>query len=209
MMIVQEYLEKINALLIEMNEVILTLGDYVEDVLRDKRGGLLPLTTELCRAAQMKEEKVQETCIESLIRLQPFAGDLRTIATSMKVAYHLSRICRYLRNITEVAEEFSLADCETGRTLSLYREAEEMVQVALRSYLQRDLKTARDLIKADESIDQKYREILRDLATGRHSGACILFNGLAARIIERMADHACYLANETIYMVTGERRIID
>ncbi len=205
----QEYVEKINALLLEMNEVLVTLGDYVEDVLNEKRGGLLPLTTELCRAAQMKEEKVLEICIEALIRFQPFAGDLRTIATSMKVAYHLSRICRYLRNITEIAEEFSLTDCETGSVLSLFREAEDMVQVALNSYLQRDLKTAKDLIKADESIDQRYREILRNLATGIYSGTCILFNGLSARIIERMADHACYLANETIYLVTGERRIID
>jgi len=64
---------------------------------------------------------------------------------------------------------------------------------------------AKDLIRADESIDQRYREILRKLATGNFNGACVLFNGLTSRIIERMADHACYIAYETVFLVTGNR----
>jgi phosphate transport system protein len=123
----------------------------------------------------------------------------------MKVAYNVSRICRYLRNIIEVMNEFDVLGCETAEVLALLEDARSMVFSSIQSYIQRDLNVAKNLIKSDELIDQKYREILRKLATGSYDGICILFNGLTARIVERMADHACYIAHETIYLVTGKR----
>ncbi|MEM2058689.1 MAG: PhoU domain-containing protein [Thermoproteota archaeon] len=199
------YVKKINSTLLEMTELIENIGDYVKAALEEKKGGLLPLTTEICKAAQLKEEKVLEICVEALIRMQPFASDLRTLTTSMKVAYDISRICRYLRNIMEVMEEFNISECDVGDVLPLLKDARAMVTSSISSYINRDLKTAKDLIKADDSIDQRYRTILRKLATGDFNGTCILFNGLTARIIERMADHACYISYETIYLVTGNR----
>jgi phosphate uptake regulator len=47
--------------------------------------------------------------------------------------------------------------------------------------------------------------ILRKYAVQKAGGNCILLNGLTARIVERMADHACYIAQESIYLVTGRR----
>lgn len=201
----EEYMKKINSTLLEMTELIENLGEHVRLALNDKKSGLFPLTTEICKSAQMKEEKVLEICVDALIRIQPFAIDLRSLTTSMKVAYDISRICRYLRNIIEVMDEFNICECETEEVLSLLKDARSMVSSSIQSYLQRDIIAAKELIKADEFIDQKYRAILRKLAIGNYNGACILFNGLTARIIERMADHACYIAYETIYLITGNR----
>lgn len=202
---IEEYMEKINSTLMEMTELIENLSDHVRIALTEKKSNLLPLTTEMCKSAQIKEEKIQEICVEALIRIQPFAVDLRSITTSMKVAYNVSRICRYLRNIIEVMNEFDVLGCDTAEVLALLEDARSMVFSSIQSYIQRDLNVAKNLIKSDELIDQKYREILRKLATGSYDGICILFNGLTARIIERMADHACYIAHETIYLVTGRR----
>ncbi|MGC8936662.1 MAG: phosphate signaling complex PhoU family protein [Candidatus Methanomethylicaceae archaeon] len=188
-----------------MTELIENLSDHVRTALTEKKSNLLPLTTEMCKSAQIKEEKIQEICVEALIRIQPFAVDLRSITTSMKVAYNVSRICRYLRNIIEIMNEFDVSGCETAEVIVLLEDAKSMAFSSIYSYIQRDLNVAKDLIKSDELIDQKYREILRKLATGSYNGICILFNGLTARIIERMADHACYIAHETIYLVTGRR----
>jgi len=68
-----------------------------------------------------------------------------------------------------------------------------------------DQRSAANLIKSDESIDEGYRMILRKYVVQKASGNCILFNGITARIVERMADHACYMAQETTYLVTGRR----
>ena len=202
---IDEYINRINSTFIEMIELVENIGDLVQVALEDKKGGLLPLTTEICKAAQLKEEKVLEICVETLIRMQPFASDLRTLTVSMKVAYDISRICRYLRNIIEVMEEFNISKCETEDVISLLKDARSMVLSSINSFLQKDIEMSKIIIKSDESIDQRYRAILRRLALGNLDGTCILFNGLTARIIERMADHACYIAYETIYLVTGNR----
>lgn len=201
----EEYVKRINSIFLEMIEIIEDMGDYVSDALEDKKGGLLPLANEVCKAVQMKEEKILEISIEALIRIQPFASDLRAITSSMKVAYDITRVCRYLRNIVEVMDLFDIRRCDTSEIHPLLKDARSMVISGVNSYIYRDIEMAKDLIRADESIDQRYREILRKLATGNFNGACILFNGLTARIIERMADHACYIAYETVFLVTGNR----
>lgn len=200
-----EYLSRINDQMKEMWEIVERAASEVEGGLADKGGDLKPALTELCREAQIKEEQVVEMCVESLIRHQPFARDLRAITVAMKVSYDLSRVCRYIRNISEVMAEFNLR-CEEPAILQLYRQAFGMVRQSLDAYFRKDAKTAMSIIKSDEEIDKGYRAILKKYATSTScGGSCILFTGLTARIIERMADHACYISHETIYLVTGRR----
>lgn len=199
------YLSRIYDQMKEMWAIVERASSEVEDGLASKKGGLKPALTELCREAQVKEEQVVEMCVESLIRNQPFARDLRAITVAMKVSYDLSRICRYIRNISEVMEEFNLR-CEEPAVLQLYRQAFGMVRQSLDAYFRKDAKAAMSIITWDEEIDRGYRAILKKYAaTTDCSGSCILFTGLTARIIERMADHACYISHETIYLVTGRR----
>lgn len=200
-----EYLTKIYDQIKEMYEIVETVALNIEDGLSNKKGNLKPLLTDLCKEAQIKEEQTVEMCVEALIRYQPFASDLRSITVAMKVAYDLSRICRYHRNISEVLEEFNIR-CDEPTLLELYRVAHDMVRKSLEAYFGRDAKGAAAIIKRDAVVDEGYRVILRKYATfPGTSGNCILFNGITARIIERMADHACYISQETIYLVTGRR----
>ncbi|MDH5807336.1 MAG: PhoU domain-containing protein [Candidatus Methanomethylicaceae archaeon] len=201
----EDYLNRIDSIIMEMYDLVENMGNFILKALEERKSGLLELTNEICKVAQIKEEKVLEICIEVLIRFQPFASDLRKLTTSMKVAYDISRICRYLRNIIEVMEEFDLSNCDIDETILLFKSAFPSVLLSINSYLQKDVKKSKDIIKADEFIDQKYKFLLRKLVNENTKPSCILFNGLVARIIERMADHACYIAHETIYLVTGNR----
>jgi phosphate transport system protein len=200
-----EYLVKIYDHLKEMCEIVEEVASNVEDGLSNKKADLKPLLTELCKDAQIKEEQAVEMCVEALIRYQPFARDLRSITVAMKVAYDLSRICRYNRNISEVIEEFNIR-CDEPALLDLYQLAREMVRRSIGAYFGKDAKAAAMIMKNDEEVDKGYRAILlKYAASTATSGNCILFNGITARIIERMADHACYISHETIYLVTGRR----
>ena len=200
-----EYMTDINTKIMEMQEIVESVGEQVQDALKNKRSGLMPVITELCREVQIKEELIVEMCAESLIRHQPFASDLRAITVAMKISYDLSRVCRYLRNITEILDEVDVKNCEVKEVCDLLKDAREMVRLGLKAYFEKDQKAAANLIKSDESIDEGYRMILRKYAVQKCGGNCILLNGLTARIVERMADHACYIAQETIYLVTGRR----
>jgi len=200
-----EYLTRIYEQIKEMNGIVETVSLNIEEGLNNKKGNLKPLLTDLCKEAQIKEEQIVEMCVEALIRYQPFARDLRSITVAMKVAYDLSRICRYHRNISEVLEEFNIR-CDEPALMELYREAYNMVRESLEAYFGKDAKAAAAIIKRDAVVDEGYRAILRKYAASPGtSGNCILFNGITARIIERMADHACYISHETIYLVTGRR----
>lgn len=201
----EDYENKINSTLMEMYEIVENMGGLVKKALEGKESGFLELATEICKVAQIKEEKVLEICVEALIRLQPFASDLRKLTTSMKVAYDISRICRYLRNIIEVMELFDLSHCDVGDVLSILDKALPLVLSSIDSYLKRDVEKSKEIMRSDEYIDEMYRSILRKLTNEEARAPCILFNGLAVRIIERMADHSCYIAHETVYLVTGDR----
>ena len=201
-----EYLNVINTTMGEMKDIINNSADLVRNALVNKKAGLRAQVFEYSKDIQLKEEEVVEMCVQSLIRYQPFASDLRAVTVAMKVSYDLVRVCRYLYNIAEMQDEFNTRDCETGAIIDLFDNAIEMVRQSIKSYFDYDAKTAMEICKDDDTIDIKYRKILEQYkAQAVFNGECILFNGLTARIIERMADHACYISNEVIYMVTGRR----
>jgi len=200
-----EYLEKIYDQMREMHEIIERAGAEIDAGLSNKKRKLKDPLTEDCQEAQIKEEQTVEMCIEAMIRHQPFARDLRAVSAALKVSYDISRICRYLRNISEIMEEFDIS-CDDPDILPLFREARSMIHKSLEAYFGKDAKAAAVIIKKDEIVDEGYKAILRKYATASNaSGSCILFNGITARIIERMADHACYISHETIFLVTGRR----
>lgn len=200
-----DYLVRIYDQMREIHSIVEEVGSEIEEGLDNRKEKLKAALTEKCQEAQIKEEQTVEMCIEAMIRHQPFARDLRAVSAAMKVAYDLSRICRYLRNISEVLEEFDIK-CDDPDLLPLYREARKMIHDSIEAYFGKDAKAAAAIIRRDEVVDSGYRAILQKYSTKANtSGSCVLFNGITARIIERMADHACYISHETIYLVTGRR----
>ncbi|MBC7120671.1 MAG: PhoU domain-containing protein, partial [Candidatus Methanosuratus sp.] len=65
-------------------------------------------TQEICektKSVMQQEEQVLDSCVEALIRYQPFAGDLRSVTSAMRVSYDLARVSRYLNNIVQVIND--------------------------------------------------------------------------------------------------------
>ena len=201
-----EYVVKINSEIKSMMKIVEDLGESVQVALENGRKGMKDAAFEASVEIQHKEEGVTDLCVGSLIRYQPFASDLRSVTVALKVAYDLSRICRYLYNITEVLEEFDVNGCDVSDVSALLKDARSMVSLSLEAYFTKNRSLASDVIKRDNSIDERYRMVLStQRKSSSEKGDCILLNGLSARIIERMADHACYISNETVYLVTGRR----
>ena len=201
-----EYLNLINTSINEMQDIIENSANLVRDSLVNKKTGMSKQTFEFSKEIQIKEEEVVEMCVQALIRYQPFASDLRSVTVAMKISYDLVRVCRYLYNITEMQDEFNVRDCEIAEIIELFDDAIDLVKQSINCYFEHDAKNSMEICKKDDPIDIKYRKIIEKYKLqGVFNGECILFNALTARIIERMADHACYISNEVIYMVTGRR----
>ncbi len=88
------------------------------------------------------------------------------------------------------------------------REVEEMLRLALDAYMQRDAVLAETVRHRDVDVDQMYNGLFREFLTfmmedPRNITACMHLHFIAKNI-ERMGDHATSVAEQVIYLVTGE-----
>ena len=87
--------------------------------------------------------------------------------------------------------------------------AEEMIRVALDSFVRRDVEGAESLVELDELIDRGNRRVVSyvlDLGgdPGRREWGLRMIT--ISRCLERIGDHAVDIGEQTAYLVTGEFR---
>jgi hypothetical protein len=84
-----------------------------------------------------------------------------------------------------------------------------MLQSALDSLARMDIDTARQVIGADKAIDAAFNAILRQLITYMMEDPRTISEALdiiwIVKAIERVGDHASNIAENVIYIVSGDR----
>jgi phosphate transport system protein len=156
------------------------------------------------------EKELDRLCLEFLIRQQPVARHLRFAYTTIKVNLELERIGDYAESIARQALKLSnmTAAPPLDRFQQLARIAVPMVRDAVKAFVVGDDKLARDVISREEETDALRSAINAELYRLRQEGKLPVeaLNPLLtiARRFERAADQASNIAEEVIYMVTGE-----
>uniref|UniRef100_A0A7C3FAK1 PhoU domain-containing protein n=1 Tax=Candidatus Methanomethylicus mesodigestus TaxID=1867258 RepID=A0A7C3FAK1_9CREN len=204
-----EYLTEINLKLKEMQEAIRNIGSAVQSALLNRQKGTSASICAMSQTIHRIDEEITDKCVEALIRHQPFAGDLRNITVALKISYDLARVGRYLYNVTQIIDDVGGEDCEVGEISSMLEEARDMIDQSMNGYFKKDYALAENMTYRDDKIDERYRQVLSKYKEMKNvKGECIMLNALVARIVERMADHACYISNESLYLITGKRQTI-
>ena len=84
-----------------------------------------------------------------------------------------------------------------------------MVTMSVDSFVRKDVKLAKAAIEADDKVDARFLEVKRELIelVRSDSGDAEYFMDLlmAAKYLERIADHATNIAEWVVYSITGER----
>jgi phosphate transport system protein len=81
-----------------------------------------------------------------------------------------------------------------------------MIKKSMDAFIKKDAELAKTLPADDDVIDSEWKSvILNMLKDGQIQRECALAITLLVRHIERIADHACYIADAVIYIVEGER----
>ena len=154
-----------------------------------------------------------EEGVTRLLALQtPVATDLRHVIAMLKINLHLERIADYAVTVAKLVKlAYGLAADET--LIEGFREmglrAEEMLIVATDSFLSRDAEAAQRLSELDELIDRANRRVVeRLLLLGQDPAAREwgLRMVIVSRALERIGDHAVDIAEQTLYLITGEVR---
>jgi len=154
---------------------------------------------------QGKYDDVEEKAVEMIARYQPVASDLRVIKSSMKVAYDLARLGRYAYDIVQV---LSLIDggkvADRAFLEQMSQKVLKMMRMSFTALRIREIGIARQLIEMDTEVDHMYREYLKGVMSNPSlTTAEAVSTALIARHLERIADHAWYIAQSVSYMVTG------
>ncbi len=157
------------------------------------------------------EVEVEEECLKILALYQPVAIDLRFIIAALKMTNDLERIGDLALNIA------SGSACQSGEAIpadlgsSLQKLSERacvMLRQSLEALMEMSADKARGVLAADDEVDAMYLELANTIkarlnADPENNNSMISWL-MAAKSIERVADHATNIAEDTIYSVEGE-----
>jgi len=154
-----------------------------------------------------------EQSIESLLARQtPVAVDLRFVLAVLHSNLHLERmadLCVTISKLTKLAHGLPPDETLIEGFDEMASRAEEMIRVALDSFVERDVEGAESLVDLDELIDRTNRRVasyILDLGGEMDKREWGLRMLLISRCLERIGDHAVDIGEQTAYLVTGEFR---
>ena len=95
-----------------------------------------------------------------------------------------------------------------GAIRRMAKAVEQMLKDALDAYIHRDVELAIDVRSRDQDVDQMYNALFREFLTHmmedpRNITACMHLHFIAKNI-ERSGDHVTSIAEQVIYLATGE-----
>ena len=196
---------------------VLALGSQVEDHVRLSVKAITTGDPEMATRVidgdleiDQAEVDLEEECLEILALHQPVAIDLRYIVAVMKINNDLERIGDLAVNIAETAVYVA-----SRRRVDLpfdYGPMAEKTRIMLKksldAFVTMDVKIAFEVCAQDDEVDymkhfihKQFEQKIRE-PDGELEALVHLF--LVSRHLERIADHATNIAEDVIYMVTGD-----
>jgi len=149
--------------------------------------------------------------ILSLLALQaPVAGDLRLVAALLHMIKHVERMGDQCVNVAKLiplsGHEPPVQEEILSKILQMGQFARAEVVQCKRSFAERDVPMAEDLVTRDRDINRLNREIFR-LAIEAGDDADVrewaMIMTLVARALERIGDNAVDVGEQTAFVVTG------
>ena len=198
--------------------MIMKMGGMVEESIADAVTALETRDEELAqkvraadKAIDALEEKVNQEAALILALRQPTASDLRTVLTVFRLSASLERIGDYAKNMAKragVVMQMQQIPGSLSGLRRMSRQVELMLKDVLDAYIQRDADLAADVRERDVEVDQMYSALFREYLTfmmedPRNITACMHLHFMAKNI-ERMGDHVTTIAEQVIYLATGQ-----
>lgn len=153
---------------------------------------------------------IDESCVNVLAKQAPVAKDLRLVIAITKINTDLERMGDQAVNIAYSAQELYKAFPKVVLPAEINRMIEEvrgMVRSVLDAFARRDVDLSQHVLQQDDCVDELRDTLIQNMKERMKTNADQIEIGLAfimiAKNLERMADHATNIAEEVIYLTTG------
>ena len=201
----------------EIRDAIVRLGATVIDLIPRVTAVLLEQDLEGAEYVILGDDDVdaRATSIEeralSLLALQaPVAGDLRQVATALKISSEMERSADLCCNICKAARRIYGHELDPklrGIIQKLSDQAQAEYRQALDAYASVDAVRAAALPDIDSFLDDLHRQFIQQILESHAAGTIDLQVAvqlaLVGRFYERLGDHSVNLANKVRYIATG------
>lgn len=154
---------------------------------------------------------IDESCVNVLAKQAPVAKDLRLVIAITRINTDLERMGDQAKNITyatrDLYRDWPQAQLPEQLT-KMIEGVRDMVRSVLDAFSRRDIELSRHVLRQDDVIDDLRDGLNKEMKKRMKSGADQVDIGLSFLLIgknlERVADHATNLAEEVIYLTTGD-----
>ena len=204
-------------LLDELRRRSMRMAGLVEEVVKEACDAVFQADVEKAKHVVQRDNDVdvEEVEVESeVIRLlalyQPVGSDLRLLCTVLKVNNDLERIADCAVNVAERARHVD------ARTLAgPYEDLRQMGPIvvhmlhnAVKAYGSQVVDDAQRVLLEEDAVDALYGQIIRRLVAEASASpakiAAFLDVLSVAKNLERIADHATNIAEDVVFVCTGE-----
>jgi phosphate transport system protein len=160
-------------------------------------------------AINAAQEDLTSLIVTTIATQSPVAGDLRFVLSLAHVTYELERIGDHAAGVAKQVAKVSAARNLGGTSLDRMGElASSILHGVLRALVDLDVEAARRAAAQDDEIDRLYHayferalERMRVEPEWVDVGAHLLF---AAKDLERIGDRVTNIAEEVVFLATGE-----
>ncbi|MCW4006527.1 MAG: phosphate signaling complex protein PhoU [Candidatus Bathyarchaeota archaeon] len=154
--------------------------------------------------------EVEEKAFGLVAKYQPVASDLRIINSYIRVAYDFERYGRYAWDIAFVGKRLGGLDkCEVWMLEYVREMGDKVLSMTHRSVEAlkgHDTELAKSISKTEPEVDELYLKYFDKLVREAHvTNQCTISSVLTVRYLERIADHATYVAESIVYITTGQK----
>lgn len=200
-----------------LKDLALQMGGCVEKALENACKAVLGEDRKAIEEVHRHESRINdlqilidEACVSVLAKQSPVAKDLRLVIAITKINTDLERMGDQSVNIVHSVRDLYALWPESKlppQILQMIEGVREMVRWVLDAFSRRDVELSEKVLSYDDSIDQLKDSLTKEMKERMKQGEDQVEIGLTyimiAKNLERMADHATNIAEEVIYLTTG------
>lgn len=199
---------------------LLEMGGLVEQQMQHAMQALLQADSGLAQQVRKQDKQVNqlqlqldELCTQVLARRQPAASDLRLVLAVIRATADLERMGDEASKIARASLSLTEANLPMEAPLEgdleqLGQQVRQMLNKVLNAFARFDVQRAREVIAADDQVDQLYRRLCQEWLKQMQEQPAQLSKMMemmwVLRSLERLGDHASNLAEMLIYLVEGQ-----
>lgn len=156
-----------------------------------------------------EEVLIEEECFRILALRQPFGSDFRMLTFCMKANSDIERLADHASSLAKISRKLRRPDLVWPQAmLEMMQRIPVMSEELVRAVINADQEAARTIVERDKAIDkldkQAFRELTAIIEDRPDEASQYMLMYRVSRELERVGDLLGNIAEDIVYLVTGD-----